>query len=136
MSLVEISPYADHNDIPVNRYVTIVEFMDRLEELKSIKVGWLDGTGEKPGTEGIDWIGHFFENIAPAGTWLPSLYPTPEGGIQAEWPGKASLEINLPDHIGEFYNFIKEDSDLTLNLDCPECQKILFRELNKIQGMT
>lgn len=120
---------------PAITKISITEFANRLEELKAMKSGWLDGEGEALSREGMDWLGIFFEN-APEGTLLPCLYPMPEGGVQAEWPDDVSMEIDLARHIGVLYCSTGEIDEYRLNLDNPDDQKILFQKLSEIQGMT
>ena len=73
----------------------------RLDEFRNLQDGWLDGHGRAPGQAGLDWLTAIFDQHFPDDLQLPYLYPTPEGGIQAEWslpPYEISVEINLADH--------------------------------------
>ena len=77
----------------------------RLEELAELKDGWLDGKGHVPAPEKLHWLANTFDNHFGADLSLPHLYPTPEGGIQAEWSlgnWEATLEINLDTQAGEY----------------------------------
>lgn len=84
--------------------MTAEEFEDRLDELRSIKDGWLDGEGKAPSKSGLDWIRqlfnpYYFED-------LPYLYPTVTGNIQAEWSfpdHEVSLLCNLSTHEGNLF---------------------------------
>lgn len=70
----------------------------RLDELKLLRDGWLDGKGNPPAHIGLDWLTKTFELNYPDNIPLPYLFPTPEGHILAEWslePWSPSLEINL-----------------------------------------
>jgi hypothetical protein len=70
----------------------------RLEDLRSLKAGWLDGQGQAPSQDGLDWLSQAFGQHYPEGLPLPFLYPSLEGGIQAEWsvePNEASLKVDL-----------------------------------------
>ena len=134
MTSAGIQQYEVGHD-PASAKISPTEFANRLEELKAVKAGWLDGDGKVLCPEGIDWLGFFFENV-PEGTLLPCLYPMPDGGVQAEWPDDVSLEIDLSRHIGVLYCSDGEMDEYRLNLDNPDDQKILFKRLSKIQGMT
>lgn len=77
----------------------------RLEELATLKDGWLDGKGHAPAPEKLRQLASLFDASFDADLTLPHLYPTPEGGIQAEWSlgdWEAALEINLDTHTGEY----------------------------------
>jgi len=53
------------------------EAQDRLLELETLSAGWLDGAGLPPALPAL--------RNARALLVPPRLYPTPEGGVQAEW---------------------------------------------------
>lgn len=58
----------------------------RLKELGALRDGWLDGRGVAPTRESIRFCGELLGLLVT--TWdlpAPHLYPTEEGGIQAEW---------------------------------------------------
>jgi hypothetical protein len=57
----------------------------QLETLRRLRDGWLDGAGVAP-PEGLlhrvrDWFNEHLTDDTP----LPRLFPTPEGGVEAEW---------------------------------------------------
>lgn len=73
---------------------------NRLKEFEELESGWLDGEdGEVPSKEGLGWLrGIILALMASYKVPLPYLYPTPEGGVQAEWsfkPWEVSAEFNL-----------------------------------------
>jgi hypothetical protein len=77
----------------------------RLIELSLLKDGWLDGKGIAPDKKGLEWLTGVFDTSYGSALPLPYLYPTPEGGIQAEWALHAwevSLEIDLATQRAEF----------------------------------
>ncbi len=99
----------------------------RLEQLGLLQDGWLDGQGLAPQQEGLQWMAGIFDASLDAQLPLPHLYPTPEGGLQAEWnlaDWSVSLEIDLRDHRGEFQALnlrrTEELTELNFNLDEPE----------------
>ncbi len=109
-------------------HVSILDALDipaRLDELRSLKDGWLDGDGKSPSAEGLDWLSDAFEQRYPEDLVLPHLYPTAQGGVQAEWslpPFEVSLEIDLVSHTGQWHsldvqNGIEEGVELDLNND-------------------
>ena len=107
----------------------------RLEALAALRDGWLDGKGLAPNHTGMDWLATTFEDNFDTSLVLPYLYPTPEGGIQAEWSLGAweiSLEINLVTHKAEYQAAnIQSDAvtELELNLDLNETWQKLNQEL-------
>ena len=90
-------------------HIGIVDPLDvsaRLDELKHLKKGWCDGSGLPLSPQGIDWLSSQFEEQYPDDLPQPYIYPTPSGGVQAEWsfPGQEiSLEVNLTTHSGEWH---------------------------------
>lgn len=89
-------------------HVTPLDPLDidlRLEKLSQLKEGWLDGKGLAPASEQLDWLAGAFDTNFDADLPLPYLYPTAEGGIQAEWTlneWAVSLEIELERKLGTF----------------------------------
>lgn len=73
----------------------------RLGELRTLKDGWLDGAGKAPPPGGLDWLADTFQSQFRTELPLPYLYPTPQGGIQAEWslpPFDISLAVDVERH--------------------------------------
>lgn len=70
----------------------------RLEELSTLRDGWLDGEGIAPAPGGLERFENAFEMYFDESLPLPRLFPTAKGGIQAEWSNgnhEISLEIDL-----------------------------------------
>ena len=61
----------------------------QLDDLRSMEDGWLEGGGIAPLEDGLDWLANAFESHYPPELPRPYCYPTPEGGIQAEWDFRA-----------------------------------------------
>ena len=108
---------------------------DRLDELRDMKEGWLDGDGAAPGHAGLDWLASNFERYFPGDLPLPYIFPTPEGGVEAEWSiGKHSVtfEIDLESRQGDWLRFDErsdeEDSHL-LDLDDSDKWEWLVSEI-------
>ncbi len=104
---------------------TILDPLDirtRVEELKALKPGWLDGKGLVHSRDGLDWLGDSFEALDPEELPRPYLYPTPEGSVLAEWqqkPWSLSLEIDLEAKVGEWHALNLEtdiEETATINL--------------------
>ena len=123
----------------------------RLESLKTLKDGWADGSnlpaqwgeghGKAPGPEGLAWLaGRFLARYA-SDLPRPHLYPTPEGGIQAEWsmgPNEASLEIDLDAHAAEWHCLNVDTNradERTISLDDDNAWEWLATELRRLAIM-
>ncbi len=76
-----------------------MDIRTRLGELKQLSNGWLDGYGVAPDHAGLDWLADAFEaHWTKAGIKPPYLFPTPDGGIEAETTigyRDITVEINL-----------------------------------------
>lgn len=112
----------------------------RIEELKQLEHGWLDGMGLAPLHDGLDWLADSFERDFPADLPQPFLYPTPEGGVRAEWtrhPHESSLEIDLSARVGAWHCLNLEtdaDQSRSLVLDDPKDWAWLLGELRRLEG--
>ncbi|RQM93016.1 hypothetical protein [Aeromonas dhakensis] len=108
-------------------HLSLLEVNDiaaRLEELKTLRHGWLDGKkGFAPDKAGLDWLAVSFQRYYPDELTLPYLYPTAEGGVQAEWSlngWEISLEVDLGRHQGQWHaldmtNELEQEKTLNLN---------------------
>ena len=84
----------------------------RLEELAELSPGWLDGKGLVLNPAGLQALTHDFDNWFDPALPLPYLYPTAEGGIQAEWSinqWEISLEIELPQRRAQYQAVLMPD---------------------------
>lgn len=124
-------------------HVSILDPLDvpaRLEELRTLQDGWLEGDGRAPSKEGLDWLSRAFSQHYPDELPLPYLYPTEEGGIQAEWtlkPNEVTLEIDLGRRTGEWHALnleTDEDQSEMLNLDELQDWKWIVDEVRRISG--
>lgn len=95
----------------------------RIEELKRLKAGWLDGKGVALSHVGLDWLSIAWETYYPGDLPLPFLFPTPEGDVLAEWsqvPHAITLQIDLSQHSGAWHALNLEtakEETRTLNLN-------------------
>jgi hypothetical protein len=90
----------------------------RLEELAQLRDGWLDGKGRAPERGALLRLTQAFDEHYAPELPLPYLYPTAEGGVQAEWTlggWEASLEIELPAMEAQFQ---------ALHLKTGECREL------------
>ena len=100
-----------------------LDIRGRLHELRRLEDGWLDGDGKVPGSDELEWLAAGFEQHYPDDLPLPYLYPTTEGGVQAEWSlsdNEISLEVNLVTHQADWHRLDQEthaDYVRELNLD-------------------
>ena len=95
----------------------------RLDELRDMRDGWLEGGGLAPKSNGLDWLSTAFDRYYPDDAPLPYTYPTPEGGISMEWSVENNagiLEIDIDAHSAEWLWFDRDSDDeceRTLNMD-------------------
>lgn len=78
----------------------------RIDELRLLKNGWLNGEGIAPTHDGLNWLVGAFDRHFPDELPLPHLYPTAEGGVRAEWTARShelSLNIDLTARTGEWH---------------------------------
>ena len=107
----------------------------RIEELKLLKPGWLDGTGVPPAHGGLAWLNRAFDEYYPEELPRPYLFPTPEGHVLAEWslrPRSITLQIDLSARSGDWHALdLVTDAEETRELDLrePECWQWLARRI-------
>jgi hypothetical protein len=112
----------------------------RIDELRGLKPGWLDRAGDAPSPAFLDWLNQQFESRYPDAVPLPYLYPTAEGGVQAEWSLGAheiSLEIDSDTHHAEWQalNLESDQEDARqLDLDDPASWAWIAGEIRMIAG--
>lgn len=104
-------------------HISVIDPMDissRLEDLKLIKDGWLDGEGVALSATHLDWLAVALEDSVA--TSPPYLYPTPDGMIRAEWRVNdldISLDIDLAKRQGDWHaiNFSNNEEQVRSGLD-------------------
>lgn len=123
-------------------HISLLDPLDvpaRLDELRELKDGWLDGKGQAPSHDGLTWLAARFVRF-PDDLALPHMYPTPEGGVQAEWSlsaREASLEVDLATHQGEWHSFdlkTNEEDTHCFDLDDDGAWDRLIAELRGMAG--
>jgi hypothetical protein len=111
----------------------------RLDEMRVLKNGWLDGEGVAPDAKGLDWLESSVRDHYADSLPKPRIYPVPEGNISFEWSSNskaASLEIDLGEKSGYWHVLdlaTKEDADETLDLAKADGWKSLAKHLAGIQ---
>ena len=125
--------------------VNPLEISGQINDLRQIEDGWADWMQDEPGSDcgkapshaGLDWLTNGFESHYPHSAPLPYIYPTPEGGVQAEWslgPQSISLTIDLTTHLGEWHRLdvrtITDDAR-ELNLDDAKDWEWLVEEISR-----
>lgn len=113
----------------------------RLDEFRSLKEGWLDGKGFAPRPEGLDWLTVQFESNYSDQLPLPLLFPTGEGGIQAEWrlgPWEVSLEIQLETKSAYWHGLnhrTEEEEERSIDLSTLDDWKWVAEKVAEMQGV-
>lgn len=103
----------------------------RVDELRSLKDGWLEGHGRAPNGATLNWFTATFDAQFGDELPLPYVFPTETGGLRLEWElGDAdiSVDIDLQARRGEYHSLAldgsTERSD-TLDLgDAAGCAKL------------
>jgi hypothetical protein len=114
----------------------------RLEELRALRDGWLNGRGIAPVPAGLDWLAAGIKTRYPEELPLPYVYPVAEGGVRLEWsitPHEVSLEIDLSRKSGEWHALNLDtdvDESSTLNLDDAAAWDWMIRRLSEMVGAT
>ena len=92
---------------------------ERCMELRDLATGWLDGEGVPPPSDLLELVGDWLETHQHKGLQQPRLYPTPQGGVEAEWRiGRVELSIEFdPDNGLAEWHQLDLDSDNKLDPD-------------------
>ena len=81
------------------------DFSARINELRTMRDGWLMGTGVAPDHMGLDWLAETFSRTFPSDVPLPFINVTPTGGVELVWstgPHAVRLEVDLRNHSGQW----------------------------------
>jgi hypothetical protein len=111
--------------------VTAIELLDpldprvQLEKLKGLQNGWLDGEGLALSVALLARVGNWLKEHLSEETPLPRLYPTAEGGVEAEWLiGRLDVLIEFDEAAG-----IVEWHAMDLDTGKAEVKTIQFDEM-------
>jgi hypothetical protein len=97
----------------------------RLEELKLLKEGWLDGKqGKSLNPQNLTRLENSWNKYYPKTLQSPCLYPTPDGNIQAEW-SLGTFNVILKIDI-EQQNGICQIMDMSTGIDSKNDQELSF----------
>jgi len=122
-------------------HVTILDPLDigvRLSEIAELKDGWFNGEGAGPDKNALRWFADTFDNSYEVELPLPLLFPTLDGGIQAEWSNSTvdiSLKVDLRNKTGLFHSLNLAtgiDTEHKISLGDNEGWKILNTQLNTL----
>ena len=94
----------------------------RIDQLRVLEDGWLEAGGLAPPKDGLDWFLEAFNRYYPSDLPLPYLYPTEDGGLQAEWDQggrEANLKIDLISHFADWRWFEADLNDEAASNDHP-----------------
>jgi hypothetical protein len=125
-------------------HISVLDPLDmgvRIDELKLLRPGWLDGKGLPPDRDALDWLAGELDRRYPDDIILPYLYPTIEGGVRAEWPIKPyelSLQIDLANRVGSWHSLNLDSDDeqsRKLDLNAETDWDWIFRELRGHGGV-
>ena len=117
--------------------VTVLEALDvpsRLDELKLLKAGWLNGGGKSLDGVLLDKLSQFFIAYYPNELPLPYTFPTENGGVQFEWRLKDAspeIEIDLASFHGEW---LSNDDEATIDLSSAQGWKTLADRIGSLCG--
>lgn len=123
--------------------ITLLDPLDiaaRLDELGTLRPGWLDGEGKAPDPAGLAWLDAAFEQHYPDDVPAPHLYPTPDGNVQAEWSianHELSLDIDPHARSARLHALnLTDDSELEsqLNLVQADDWKLLVKTIRQLGG--
>lgn len=111
------------------------DLLHRVEELKQLKAGWYDGDGAELDPKALEMLGARLDAFVERDELLPALFPTTEGGVQAEWKIGAydlSLEVTLNSALNAIFHSLNladpadEGKEIALRLsDDNDCVKLV-----------
>jgi hypothetical protein len=64
----------------------------RVVEVCNLKAGWQNGSGYAVDIE-PEWVEKVVQALEAAGLGTPSIYPTPDGEVQLEWPDGREMVV-------------------------------------------
>ena len=109
----------------------------QLDDLRRMRDGWLDGEGVAPSHTGLSWLSERFGQYYFEGLPRPYIYPTLEGGVQAEWTlgsREISLTVDFSSRNGEWSWVDIEtgsNAEQDFDLDSPASWLSLCNELQQ-----
>ena len=113
---------------------------NRLDELHRLDDGWMDGEGQAPSAALLDRLRKQLSGLDLAAFPPPFLYPTLEGGVQAEWSAdgyEVSLEFPASGEVGVWHEIdvrTGDESERQVELDDEARWQWVSQRLRKIYG--
>jgi hypothetical protein len=108
--------------------------------MRLLQDGWLEGHGTAPAQSGLNWLSKAFDEHYPDDLPLPYLYPTEDGGVQAEWSlhgHELSCEIDLVSKLGQWHMLnmkTGQDESCELNLSDNDGWNGLIDKIKQFNG--
>lgn len=126
-----------------SEHISLLDPLDvsvRLDEFRKLKDGWLEGRGMAPKHDELDWFTFCFDRYFPDDLQLPHVFPTAEGGIQAEWTlgsQDVSIEVDLPERHAVWHRLdmnTDEEDMRNLDLEKEDDWKWIVSEIRRMSG--
>jgi hypothetical protein len=96
---------AEEGDVASGRPGCQIPVAEQVESLKGLQDGWLDGEGLAFHDEALAWSSKLLESLVNGFELAtPHIYPTPEGGVRAEWSRprwEISADLDWPRKVSE-----------------------------------
>lgn len=140
IELAEDLGVGEGQEVEVQVKVIPLDVSTRLNELRALMPGWLEGGGAAPPGDGLDWLSGAFHSRFPNELPSPYLYPTEAGGVQAEWQFGAvdmSLEIDLRAHTAHWHSLnlhTNQAESHELDLNTEEAWQWLAGAIKRLAG--
>ena len=125
-------------------HIEVLDALDvsaRVEQMSLLRDGWHDGEGRAPMRDGLRWFATAWQSHWPSESPLPRLFPTLEGGVQAEWTiGQVSIsaEVDLVTRLAALLVVKTQSGDIvtdeTVNLASGEGWKTISRCLQSVNA--
>lgn len=112
-------------------YVGPMRKAERCVELLDLAPGWLGGEGRPPSRKLLDLVGEWLEAHQRKDGQQPRIFPTPEGGVEAEWRiGRLDLSIEFDPSSAK-----AEWHALDLDQDTVDEQRVALQDEPAIQAL-
>jgi hypothetical protein len=129
--------------------VTLLDPLDvaaRVDELRSLKDGWLEGHGRAPNGAALNWFTSAFDAQFDDELPLPYVFPIEKGGLRLEWElgdADVSVDIDLQARRAEYHSLaldssteVAEPLDLGNPTGWAKLHSLLLKEQGNLQCTT
>ncbi len=119
----------------------LIDLEARLQELAGLNDGWLNGEGTALNRERLELLADNFRRYFDVALPLPHLYPTPDGGVLAEWTlghWAVSIDVDLASQTAQYHAVhltTDECFELSLDLHARAGWNSLGVEMQKLCGL-